>query len=90
MRYKNLAVFVALALSALTRLSALVQTCPTNVPHITGTWTVLPYQIPINPISANLLPNGKLLIVAGSEKTRAYLHRIHDEETGLPLIDLSH
>src|SRR6266480_6097819 len=67
MRYKNLAVFIALALPALTHLSALAQTCPTNVPHITGTWTVLPYQIPINPISANLLPNGKVLIVAGSE-----------------------
>ena len=51
---------------ALTHLSALAQ-CPTNVPHITGTWTVLPYQMPINPISANLLPNGKVLIVAGSE-----------------------
>ena len=28
---------------------------------------MLPYQMPINPISANLLPNGKVLIVAGSE-----------------------
>ena len=65
-RYKNLAAFTALAL-ALTHLSALAQTCPINVPHITGTWTVLPYQMPINPISANLLPNGKVLIVAGSE-----------------------
>jgi hypothetical protein len=46
---------------------AVAQTCPDNVPHITGTWTVLPYQMPINPISANLLPNGKVLIVAGSE-----------------------
>src|SRR4030095_14345967 len=52
---------------ALTNFSALAQTCPTNVPHSTGTWTVLPYQMPINPISANLLPNGKVLIVAGSE-----------------------
>jgi Galactose oxidase-like, Early set domain/Divergent InlB B-repeat domain/PKD domain len=67
MRYKNLAVFIALALPALTHLSVLAQTCPNNVPHITGTWTVLPYQMPINPISANLLPNGKVLIVAGSE-----------------------
>jgi hypothetical protein len=66
-RYKNLAAFTALALPALTHLSALAQTCPTNVPHITGTWTVLPYQMPINPISANLLPSGKVLIVAGSE-----------------------
>ena len=66
MRHKNLAVLTALALPALTHLSALAQ-CPTNVPHITGTWTVLPYQMPINPISANLLPNGKVLIVAGSE-----------------------
>src|SRR5437588_11912449 len=67
MRYKNLAVLTALALPALAHLSALAQTCPSNVPHITGTWTVLPYQMPINPISANLLPSGKVLIVAGSE-----------------------
>ena len=64
---KNFVVFTALALPALTHLSAVAQTCPDNVPHVTGTWTVLPYQMPINPISANLLPNGKVLIVAGSE-----------------------
>ena len=62
----NLAVFIVLALPALTHLSALAQ-CPTNIPHINGTWTVFPYQMPINPISANLLPIGKVLIVAGSE-----------------------
>src|SRR6476619_5711813 len=67
MRYKNFVVFTALALPALTHLSAIAQTCPDNVPHTTGTWTVLPYRMPINPISANLLPNGKVLIVAGSE-----------------------
>src|SRR4029077_2575873 len=43
------------------------QTCAANVPHVTGTWKTLPYQMPINPISANLLPTGKILIVAGSE-----------------------
>ena len=43
------------------------QTCAANVPHVTGTWKTLPYQMPINPISANLLPTGKVLIVAGSE-----------------------
>src|SRR5215472_7512975 len=57
---------VSAVAAVLTPLSALAQ-CPTNVPHITGTWTVLPYQMPINPISAHLLPNGKVLIVAGSE-----------------------
>src|SRR6516162_6720500 len=67
MQYKKLVVFTALALPALTHLSAVAQTCPDNVPHVTGTWTVLSYQMPINPISANLLPNGKVLIVAGSE-----------------------
>src|SRR6266496_1409485 len=67
MRYKNFVVFTALALPALTHLSAVAQTCPDNIPHVTGTWTVLSYQMPINPISANLLPNGKVLIVAGSE-----------------------
>jgi hypothetical protein len=43
------------------------QTCAANVPHVTGTWVVLPYQMPINPISASLLRTGKVLIVAGSE-----------------------
>ena len=43
------------------------QTCPTNVPHLQGVWRTLPYLSPINPISANLLKNGKILIVAGSE-----------------------
>ena len=57
---------VSAVVAALTHLTALAQ-CPTNVPHINGTWTALPYQMPINPISANLLPNGKVLIVAGSE-----------------------
>jgi hypothetical protein len=63
----SLMFLVSAVAAALTHFSALAQTCPTNVPHITGTWTVLPYQMPINPISANLLPNGKVLIVAGSE-----------------------
>ncbi|HEX5206624.1 MAG TPA: galactose oxidase-like domain-containing protein [Steroidobacteraceae bacterium] len=43
------------------------QSCAVNVPHITGTWVVLPYQMPINPISATMLPTGKVLLVAGSE-----------------------
>ena len=47
--------------------SVSAQTCPANVPHITGTWETLPYQMPINPISATLLHTGKVLIVAGSE-----------------------
>jgi Galactose oxidase-like, Early set domain/Divergent InlB B-repeat domain/PKD domain len=63
----SLMFLVSAVAAALTHLSVLAQTCPNNVPHITGTWTVLPYQMPINPISANLLRNGKVLIVAGSE-----------------------
>ncbi len=46
---------------------AVAQTCPVNIPHLNGTWDVLPYQMPINPISINLLPTGNVLIVAGSE-----------------------
>ncbi|HKQ60883.1 MAG TPA: galactose oxidase-like domain-containing protein [Candidatus Polarisedimenticolaceae bacterium] len=46
---------------------AVAQTCPQNVPHLTGTWKTLPYLMPINPISATLLHTGKVLIVAGSE-----------------------
>ncbi len=43
------------------------QSCASNVPHVTGTWVTLPYQMPINPISATLMRDGKVLIVAGSE-----------------------
>src|SRR5215475_12121655 len=58
---------LAAMLAAATPYWGAAQTCPANVPHVSGTWTVLPYQMPINPISANLLRNGKILIVAGSE-----------------------
>src|SRR5262249_382621 len=46
---------------------ARAQTCPANVPHVDGTWRTLPYLMPINPISATLLSNGRVLIVSGSE-----------------------
>jgi len=46
---------------------ARAQTCAANIPHVTGEWVTLPYQMPINPISATLLHTGKILIVAGSE-----------------------
>ena len=45
--------------------------CPDNVPHVSGTWTTLPYQMPINPISATVLHNGRVLLVAGSENDAA-------------------
>ncbi len=48
------------------------QTCPDNVPHVTGTWTTLPYQMPINPISVTLLRDGRVLVVAGSENDAAH------------------
>ena len=35
--------------------------------QVTGQWVTLPYLMPINPIRVDLLRNGKLLIVAGSE-----------------------
>jgi fibronectin type 3 domain-containing protein len=47
--------------------AARAQTCAANTPHVTGTWVTLPYQMPINPISATLLHTGQVLIVAGSE-----------------------
>ena len=52
--------------SALLALRAEAQ-CPSNVPHTMGTWRTLPYQMPINPISATLLHTGKILLVSGSE-----------------------
>src|SRR5215472_1665630 len=47
--------------------TALAQACSANVPHVTGQWTTLPYQMPINPISATLMHTGQVLIVSGSE-----------------------
>src|SRR5262245_53383324 len=47
------------------------QSCPANIPHVTGVWTSLPYQMPINPISATLLHTGKVLLVSGSENDAA-------------------
>lgn len=52
---------------ALTITSGTSQDCPDNIPHVTGTWTTLSYQMPVNPISATLLHTGEVLIVAGSE-----------------------
>ena len=43
------------------------QTCAANIPHVTGTWVTLPYQMPLNPISVTMLRTGQVLIVAGSE-----------------------
>src|SRR4051794_11841344 len=64
-------IFAAATLAALFSLvpayQASAQSCPNNVAHVTGTWEVLPYQMPLNPIQVNLLPTGKVLIVAGSE-----------------------
>ena len=39
--------------------AAKAQTCDSNVPHVTGQWTTLPYQMPINPIKATLLHTGR-------------------------------
>jgi hypothetical protein len=36
-------------------------------PQVTGQWVTLPYLMPINPIRVDLLRNGKVVIVAGSE-----------------------
>ncbi|HYE90108.1 MAG TPA: Ig-like domain-containing protein, partial [Terriglobales bacterium] len=35
--------------------------------NVTGQWSTLPYNVPINPIHVALLYNGKVLIVAGTE-----------------------
>src|SRR5262249_34020114 len=59
--------FVLLAVAFDLPPEARAQTCAANVPHVTGTWVTLPYQMPINPISATLMYTGKVLIVAGSE-----------------------
>ena len=60
-------VFLVAAAAAALPAGARAQTCSANVPHVTGQWMTLPYQMPINPISATLLRTGRVLIVAGSE-----------------------
>jgi hypothetical protein len=68
MRYKSrLSLLTAALAIGLISAGERAQSCAVNVPHVTGTWVVLPFQMPINPISANLLPTGRVLIVAGSE-----------------------
>jgi hypothetical protein len=44
------------------------------VPHTTGTWQTLSYQMPINPISTTMLRDGRILIVAGSENDASNNH----------------
>ena len=62
-----LALLVALASALGLPRAAGAQSCAANIPHLTGTWETLPYQMPVNPISATLLHTGRVLIVAGSE-----------------------
>jgi hypothetical protein len=51
-----------LALSLLLTLWAPITMSQANV----GQWSTLPYLMPINPVHAALLGNGKVLVVAGS------------------------
>ena len=62
MRFCSLRPFVVLLFAGLTlgQISLMAQ-APT-----VGQWTTLPYTVPINPVHAALLANGKVLIVAGS------------------------
>src|SRR5512142_456170 len=68
--FKRVGVVVTLLLAGVSLRfpsAAFGQTCASNIPHVTGEWVTLPYQMPINPISATLLRTGQVLIVAGSE-----------------------
>ncbi len=49
---------------------------PAESPVTEGSWSTLPYPMPINPIHVGLLHTGKVLIVAGSENTGSQ----HDAE----------
>src|SRR5437773_9378620 len=50
---------------SLATLAAIVP-CAMGQADIQGQWSTLSYQMPINPIHAALLYNGKVLVVAGS------------------------
>src|ERR1700741_4455179 len=64
-RYVVLTVCVAWTLASPRQATA--QPCAANVPHTQGQWSTLPYLMSINPISATLMHDGRVLIVAGSE-----------------------
>src|SRR5262245_61613945 len=66
-RYRFIITLLALGAGACLPSWARAQSCALNIPHVTGQWVTLPYQMPINPISATLLHTGHVLIVAGSE-----------------------
>src|SRR5215813_14133072 len=67
MRYRLIVALLAFGVVAGIPTEARAQTCSSNDPHSTGQWVTVPYQMPINPISATLLHTGQVLIVAGSE-----------------------
>ena len=71
MRTRLIVAALALAAGAGLPGVAHAQQCSGNVPHVTGEWVTLPYQMPINPINATLLSTGRVLIVAGSENDAA-------------------
>ena len=64
MRFRLLGALLASGVGAWPAV-AHAQACSANVPHVTGEWLTLPYQMPINPISATLLHPGQVRIVSG-------------------------
>lgn len=53
-------------------------------PQVVGSWVTLPYLMPINPIRLDLLRNGKLLIVAGSENDPINIYKeVRKQRSGI-------
>src|SRR6266852_4925781 len=53
--------------------------------NVTGQWQTLPYTMPINPVHAALLRNGKILIVSGSGNVptnKTFLAALWDLQAG--------
>ena len=68
MQRKLTAVFAAVVIVAvLLPDGARAQSCPLNVPHVTGTWTICRIRCRSIPSRPPCCRNGKVLIVAGSE-----------------------
>lgn len=66
-------------------LSALATAALGQSPVTVGSWATLPYQMPIDPIHCELLRNGKVLIVAGSEndsRNHKYRAAVWNRATG--------
>lgn len=64
---RRFSVAVAVLVGLAASLTLPFQTARAGSPAVEGSWEVLPYLMPVNPIHGTILHTGKILIVSGSE-----------------------